>query len=373
MRKCAHLVFLFSWLAFPTAVSAQNVFYGERVPDDSKLALFFDKDGFPYPDYAISDSSMTRAYGSLFTWFMQHNEAFIELSAQHELFPERIDKEAIFRLRDSITAGNIRRINERSSDFPAVAFYVHGFRKQFIARQSGVTSVEEFRLLEANLKTYGKPQALEIEVYWDGTYDCCFSMNHKRNKALFELYETAAGYARAVGLGLRPVIAGVKSDQIQVISHSLGARVVTSALFGQEVEASAVPAQKTVSICLLAPAIDGHETFLSWNERGVSFQPGEKDNYRLLIVYNENDFVLRKKDPKTGLFGPGTHRYGETSLGCNYRKEAVKLKAYFEKHYPGSEMVLVDKSALGKAHSFRVYSEGSNLEEVSDFLWKGGN
>lgn len=97
------------------------------------------------------------------------------ICADYQIFPERIDRETIFTLRDSISTKRVRAINERSRNFPAVAFYVHGFRKSYISRNGDVTSAEEFRLLKANLATYGKPQALEIEVYWDGMYDCCFS------------------------------------------------------------------------------------------------------------------------------------------------------------------------------------------------------
>lgn len=366
--------FLVFFLLFSSLnLSAQHVFYGERTADSTKLALFFDRYGFPYPDHLITDSSMITADGSLYTWFMQNGEAFIGISAAYELFPERIDHETIARLRDSIIAGRIREINARSAQFPAVAFYVHGFRKQYVSKSSDVTSVEEFRLVKANLATYGKPQALEVEVYWDGMYDCCFSANRKKNKQLFELYETAASNAKHVGLSLRAVLSGTQTDHLQLVSHSLGARVATVALFNCIPVARNIhptPSQQRVSICLLAPAIDGHTTFQHWHKRQSTLDVTAKDNYRLLIVYNEDDFVLRKKDPKTGLFGPGAKRYGETSLGCNYKQEAVELERYFNEHYPHSTIRLIDKTSLGKAHSFRYYASGEQLREVSDFLWE---
>lgn len=64
-RQVFHFILLTLGCLMSTSVSAQHVFYGERTGDAS--ALFFDKDGFPYPDYFISDSSMAAAYGSLFT------------------------------------------------------------------------------------------------------------------------------------------------------------------------------------------------------------------------------------------------------------------------------------------------------------------
>jgi hypothetical protein len=364
--RCAFLLLL------PLNTLAQHVFFGERDRTDSTMAIHFDQDGFPYPDRRIPDSSMINAYGSLFTWFQQHNEEFIATCAGYNYFPERIDQATIFQLRDSIIGRWIATINERSTGYPAVAFYVHGFRKSFVQSGHDVTSVADFKLLEENLATYGKPKAFEVEVYWDGMYDCCFSMHHKKNRALFQLFETANRNALHVGLGLRRVLTGISTRHLQVIAHSLGARVVTVALFNQN-EASKIiptPTQPEISVCLIAPAIDGHETFQSYYDRTTPADYRTSDNYRLLVVYNESDFVLRKKDPKTGWFGPGTMRYGETSLGCNRRKEAVHLQAYFAKQYPHSVIRLVDHSDLGKSHSLRYYAQGTNLQAVSDFIWE---
>ena len=371
MKQVLRGVLLWCCCLWISNASAQHVFYGERSVDTSAAALFFDKDGFPYPDHFISDSSLAAAYGSLFTWFMQNGSDFIQICADYQLFPERIDRETIFMLRDSISARYIRTINERSRNFPAVAFYVHGFRKRYTSKGSDVTSAEEFRLLKANLAGYGKPQPLEIEVYWDGMYDCCFSANRKRNHTLFHLFETAAVNARAVGVGLRTIISGIETDRIQILSHSLGAQVVASALFNSSECAVPTPSQSAVSVCMLAPAISGRSTFQWYHQRMSACDYTAKDNYSLMIVYNREDFVLRKKDPKTGILGPGTKRYGETSLGCNYHGEAVKLKRYFEKKYPHSVVRLVDKTTLGKAHSLRYYASGTELKEVSDFLWEG--
>jgi hypothetical protein len=88
-----------------------------------------------------------------------------------------------------------------------------------------------------------------------------------------------------------------------------------------------------------------------------------------MIVYNEDDFVLKKKDPKTGVFGPGANGYGKTGLGCNHHNQAKKLRAYFEKNFPKSQISLLDKTSLGKCHSLRCYTQGKELEKVSNFLW----
>jgi hypothetical protein len=374
-KKCGYsrvrtIIALFCCLLFTQTAEAQNVFYGERDPDSPAMAIHFDKNGFPYPDYRISNESMTKAYGSLFTWFQYNNEAFIEICADYNYFPEAIDETSIFTLRDSIIARWAIRINAQSKAYPAVAFYIHGFRKQFVSANGDVTSVAEFALLKENLATYGKPKAFEVEVYWDGLYGCCFSANRKKNKELFGLYETACLYAQRVGPELRRVLSSVKTQQLQIVAHSLGACVAASALFNTDERSSAIPtpSQPVVSVCLLAPAIEG-ALFERYYDRSSGIDYTTRDNYRLLVVYNEEDFVLLKKDPKTGLFGPGTKKYGNTSLGCNYKGEAVELEAYFRKHYPHSQIGLVNKTSIGKCHSLRCYTQGTQLKEVSDFLW----
>jgi hypothetical protein len=359
---CLLLLFL------PESASAQHVLYGERDLSKGEQSIHFDCEGFPYPDYRIPDSTLVQTEGSLYRWFQQYNEAFISICANYNYFPESIEERTITTLRDSILQRWIVKINRQAKAYPAVAFYIHGFRKEFVQKGNDVTSVAEFAMLKENLATYDHPKALEIEVYWDGMYDCCFSANRKRNKELFSMYKAADYYAYRVGINLRRVLTGIETQHLQLLAHSLGARVATSALFGK-IDDIPTPSQETVSICLLVPAIDGPETFTTYYDRRSETDLKTRDNYRLLIVYNEEDFVLLKKDPKTGMFGPGPKKYGETTLGCNYKGEAVKLKQYFREHYPHSTIELLNRSDMGKCHSLRCYTKGGELSQVSDFLW----
>lgn len=366
LRKLCFLFFLIfvSGNSFP-----QHVYFGERDLKNSETSIHFDKDGFPYPDFFIADSTIEKSYGSLYHWFMQNGDAFISICADYNYFPEAIDERTIFTLRDSILNRWIAKINRQAVDFPAVAFYIHGFRKEFVQKDNSVTSVAEFTMLKENLAGYGRPKALEIEVYWDGMYDCCFSKNLKRNKELFEMYEEANGNAARVGMGLRRVLNGIQSDHIQLLAHSLGAKVVTTALFGQA-DNIPTPSQSTIFVCLLVPAIDGVKTFASYYDRKSAADFKTIDNYHLLVVYNEEDFVLLKKDPRTGMIGPGPKKYGETTLGCNYKGEALKLQKYFSGHFPHSELQLLNRSDMGPCHSLRCYTKDQELKAVSDFLWR---
>jgi len=372
MKQFPHCCLLMVLMHFSHSLHAQHVFFGERNLENPAMSIHFDKDGYPYPNRFIADSSLQHSLGSLFTWYQYHGDDFISICATYNYFPETINKATIDQLSDSIIAGWMTRINTESKKFAAVAYYVHGYRKLFKPTVNVSTSVEEFQLLKENLRTYQNPKAYEVEVYWDGTYDCCFSTNHKKNKQLFELFLEAQENAKKVALGLRKVLNLTKKLQIQVVGHSLGAQVITYSLFDPKGATTTIPtpnqANHKLSICLIAPAIDAR-VFHDYYNRSTPVNADTTDNYRLMIVYNEDDFVLKKKDPKMGVFGPGANGYGKTGLGCNHHNQAKKLKAYFQQHFPKSEISLLDKTALGKCHSLRCYTTGDELKIVSNFLW----
>lgn len=351
-------------LLFSHQLQAQNVLYGERDLQEEKLALYFDKDGFPYPDYKIPDSSMRAAYGSLFTFFLQNAPDFIAVSAKYELFPEKIDSETIYLLRDSINAVNARKINAVAGS-STVSFYIHGYRKAFVPQNGDVTSVEEFQLLKDNLATYRAQRPVEVEVYWDGMYDCCFSLRQKKNRQLYGMFEKAGVQAVYAGAGLRRVITSLQTDSLQIVAHSLGCKVAQAALFNLSHSEVPTPQQQSIRVVYLAPALQSSDFYSNFLRRDLA----SPDNYHFLVVYNENDFVLKKKDPKTGLFGPGVQKYGATSLGCNRKGEAVELKRRIDSEFPSSDLRLLDKSSLGKHHSLRFYTRDNQLKEVDEFLY----
>jgi hypothetical protein len=90
----------------------------------------------------------------------------------------------------------------------------------------------------------------------------------------------------------------------------------------------------------------------------------KEDNYSLFIIYNEKDFVLKKRDNKIGILGPGPYKYGITTLGCNHHKCTIKLEKYFKTNYPNSPIHLYNLSYIGKCHHVRCYCYGVNIEEA---------
>jgi hypothetical protein len=131
---------------------------------------------------------------------------------------------------------------------------------------------------------------------------------------------------------------------------------------------AATPSAARVNICLIAPAISADLIFQNYLIRNSQWDMANGDNYRLYIAYNENDFVLRKKDYAIGIFGPGPYKYGNTSLGCNHRHAAERLAEYFEANFPVSFVGLYDLSSVGKCHHVSCYVYESNVKALFESL-----
>jgi hypothetical protein len=360
-----NLFFIYFLFFISSSLQAQHVYFGERNLEQHPFSLCFDQEGNIYPDYYIADSALQNCNHNLNNWYQTHP---IQLSEICKIYGIDISLKEfnINQLNDSISsriAGKINQINSHS-----VTFLVHGYRKSFEAPEGTVTSVIEFDLLEKNTDSLGLKSHF-VEVYWDGTYDCCFSVfDKKRNAYLFSQFENAQIHAPNVGIALRKIVNQVKNEHINFIGHSLGSKVVASTLFNLKQNNIQTPHQKDIRVCLIAPAIGGIESFENYWNRNTSLNFKEKDNYSCYILYNEKDFALRKKDSKMGIFGPGCVNYGNTTLGCNHQNEIEKLQRLFNKQYPKSTIKFENMTWMGKKHSLKYYAEGNILQSAVQFL-----
>lgn len=359
-----HALLLFSVFCVQSFLTfGQHVFFGERNLDTSKTALYFDAEGTIYPDYFIADSSLERSGGILSNWYKQHPDDFQTICLQYHV-PTKQHTEALIQLQDSILHQKARKLNHLS--LQTVTFLVHGYRKSFYEIPDGVSSVQEFNLLENKLINLKLTTDAFIKVYWDGTYGCCFSfLDQKTNIQLFENFEIAQQNAISVGENLRKFASQLTAPRLNFIAHSLGAKVVVSSLFNISDCAIQTPQNPTIHICLIAPAIGGMEIFEHYYKRNPLLQ---KDNYKLYILYNEKDFALKKKDSKLLLFGPGVYRYGNTTLGCNHRNEIQQVEKLFHKKFPSSVIQTEDATYIGKQHSLKFYTSGDYLKQAVQFL-----
>lgn len=344
--------------------NSRSVLYGEQsglidLPDT--YPVFLDRNGDLYPSQTIPDSLLYAADASLAQLFAQ----------RPDLFPTALTSFAAYQ--DSLLRDKLATINAQAKAASDVFALVHGFRKPFHPTPGGRTAQSEYLLVQQRIRNTAPDNARPVflEIYWDGTYDCCFSMKTKRNRKIFELFELQAQrHASAAGYRLRPLLAGIKTRRLHLIGHSLGTRLLLAATFNayaddvpEGVRKSATPAQPLVGICLVGPAIAG-EAFQHYYQRGTVDGPA-KENYQLTIFYNRKDFVLKKR---IFIFGPGPRRFGDTSLGADSRGAIGKLRTLFEANFPESGLKAFPVD-IGKSHALRHYSGTVEFDAYLRGLW----
>ncbi|TXF86651.1 hypothetical protein FUA23_19295 [Neolewinella aurantiaca] len=349
--------------AQPTDYS-NSVLYGERnglaeLPDTYRI--FVDRNGDLYPGQTLPDSLVSAADASLAKLYER----------RPDLFPTAQPSFAAYQ--DSLLQANLHVINRLAANNTDVFAFVHGFRKPFRPVAGGRTAQSEYLLLQQRIRNAAPDttRPFFIEIYWDATYDCCFGFKAKQNRALFQLFELQAQrHASVAGYRLRPLLAGITTDKLHLIGHSLGTRLVVTAAFNayaddvaQELRAEATPGQPLVDICLIGPAIAG-SAFEHYYLRGNK-ELSNQDNYHLSIFYNRKDFVLKKR---VFIFGPGPRRYGDTSLGADRRRSVAKLSELFSEVYPGSGLSPY-RVSIGKSHALRHYSGTEEFRTYLGGLW----
>jgi hypothetical protein len=344
--------------------NSRSVLYGQRgglTELPGTYRVFLDRNGDLYPGQTIPDSLLADADASLAQLFAQ----------QPGLFPT--EQPSFTAYQDSLLQANLAEINRLSEGNTDVFALVHGFRKPFHPTVGGRTAQSEYLLLQQRARNAASVDSRPffLEVYWDGTYDCCFGLKAKQNKAIFQLFELQAQrHASAAGYRLRPLLAGIKTERLHLIGHSLGTRLVIASTFNAYPEdvpvgirTGATPAQPLVDICLIGPAIAG-DVFEQYYQRGGGHDQAE-DNYQLAIFYNRKDFVLKKR---VFIFGPGPRRFGDTSLGADRRRSIQKLTALFGSDYPNSRLASY-RVDIGKSHALRHYSGTEEFDGYLEGLW----
>ncbi len=345
---------------------AVSVLYGERNLNENRLAIYFDKEGSIYPDYFISDMSLGAANSSLSKWYSKNSEDFIQLTKLYHCNFKYYSVANAQTLNDSIEATVLRKINSQTAAYYSVSFMLHGYRKAYKEGMSRYTSVRDYNTLKATILGYNYKKTLLIELYWDGSFA---EISYKNRKTVFEAFEQAQTNADKTGEGLRKVLSAVQFKRINLISHSLGARVLCSALFQNTLTPNtSVTPNQAINICLVAPALAGVEVFKDYYKRNTTIDFKHKDNYTLNVVYNKNDFVLMKKEPMMGVFGPGPRKYGNTTLGCNYQNEAIELGNYFRANFKNSTFNLYDASDVGKCHFVSCYCGSDVLKTALEMI-----
>ena len=348
---------------------SQHVIFGEKHPNATSNSIYFDKDGMIYPDVTISNEALLKCRSSLVQWYSQHPRFTDSLLHLYQLPSKKgaIETDGSLDTNNWYSFETLHNLNDvlirkKSEQLDSIAngngleFYIHGYRKSYLENGRDVTSVAEFGYLKSSLDSTRTRKNLVVYVYWDGMYDCCFSSNFKKNKQLFKLFQTAGGNANLVSLSFTKLLENSTSKNINIVAHSLGTKIAVQGVMDCR------NFNPVFNVCLIAPAIPASLI------KDAYFDHLELPNCNWLILYNEKDFVLKKKDNKVGVFGPGAYKYGVTTLGCNKRNDAKKLDNWMNDTKPTVSFELVDKTYLGKCHSLRCYTKNQNLIEVSSFF-----
>lgn len=367
MKKAA--LFILLLLAMPVCAKEPPVLYGERNLADNKPALFFDREGTLYPDYRIPNDKLIENNTSLRQYYKNNVADFIAIAHQYRLDLKDSSDINISLLNAAVQSKEVAKINNVLVAGQSVTFLIHGFRKPFTPMNGDSSSVEDYDVMKKAVSP--SVTTSFVEVYWDGNYDLRASKSgafNGDNTDLLLLFEATQANAEAVGTNLKKVITQTTANVINVVTHSLGARVAAYALFNADKSNDSTPSQSEVNILLVAPAIGADLIYDNFAKRNTRVPYTVNDNYKLTIVYNEKDFVLRKR---VGVFGPGAFCYGNTSLGCNKRDAAVELQSKIKVKYPNASITIKDFTDLVyKNHLVAVYFKASHFSNQLNGILK---
>lgn len=345
---------IFSLVLLANSSWAQHVLFGERDLQKHAQDLFFDKDGIFYPPIYIADDSLRACGNSLTNWYKKHEnicDSLLRSVAQDPVISGPIEAK-IEALNAALLIQHAEKLTDSSGP---VLVAIHGFRKSFFQQNQDVTSAKEFELLDADLSRHALNASKKVHVYWDAMYDCCFSTNLKRNKELFALFDTAMTQADRVGAALGIFLRACKQPKINLIAHSLGTQVALRSLEQWNTE-------QVVRVAFLAASIPGSDLSDAILDKRLS------NKIQWLVYFNENDFVLHKKDPKLGLIGPGAYKHGITTLGSNKRNDAVRTQKIIAQYDPQIRFLLLNAQNVGKCHSLRCYTKEQFLVPMVVFF-----
>lgn len=357
--------------------NTQDVLFGEVSSKgfikENTFQIFFDKEGNIFPDWKIPDTTLQAFDGKLQTYFQHLIDVFLNCS--HPIYLQPKSTSLFNAWQKSLEKEIINRIHEGLDSDQMVFVLIHGFRKKFGGGGNNSSSFRDNEFVRREIEEEAGRQGKKpffIEVYWNAYYDCCAGLNFKKNKQIFRLFEgPAAKSAWYTGRGLRKIVSNINVNNVSIIAHSLGASVAMNTVInlpGNDsltFPRSKTPSQKNVHICLLGPAISP-TYFEYYYQRTTNFPFRDKDNYLLSIFYNNKDYVLKKR---IFIFGPGPRKYGDTSLGVNFKNAIDQVEHLFRRRYYGSPYYFYPTS-FGKGHHIKRYIRSKEFSWMLSSLLK---
>lgn len=354
------ILFIGGLLISYLTIAQEPVLYGERSEayqsDEQTSRVFLDQHGDFYPDIMIKDEDLKNSNNNLRDYFGVNKAALATAQQRYGVRSQQMTHTTFLRIQDSIERRVIRNLNNKLQSDTELYVLIHGFRKPLRPVPNGSNSLEDYNSVKAEIiKNRPNANIHFLEVYWDGTY-----INIKPSIGgmvkLGKLFKNqATPNATRVGLGLRKLISRIDHPRIHIIAHSLGAQVVNNILWNADDTSEDLTPTQKISVCLIAPAIARKPFRKFLNRTGVIYL--DQDNYDYSIIYNERDIVVAKSNFGDRRYVRFTRFYGNTKLGCNCSREAVKVMNMFEKRYPTSTVMLYDATEVGNNHKWGAYAQ----------------
>ncbi len=379
------MLFLFCSCSFLTNISGNKikklyVKYGEmnKVPISENhsniIRIYFDRFGSIYPDYIINNQIIKDNDSRLNLLFANNENILNQLVAKYNLTKTNNNLADIKAIQTKIISIFTDSINQNSKN-KKVVFIIHGFNKHPL-EPHGNSSTEENKYLENKINNIYGNEILFVEIYWDGlTAQNGSNFPLKKGINSLKIWDNAQLQSNFVGLELRRILNKINKDTTYVFSHSLGASVITTALFnarkfkpkfylknryGKEIESKyndnnlySTPT-KYYKVAMIAPAIPGVNTFDDFNDRTPFIDKNIYNNYKFIIGFNENDIVTRK------FHLVHAAKLGASTLGCNYKNEVEKTRKKIKNNLNAYDTVNYsyyncEKAHKQKEHGFDVY------------------
>lgn len=354
------------------------VLFGENTtrmlsPADNVVRIFLDKNGDYYPPgIFINDEQLFDAGGTLQDWYKQYPDSFDRIRRQFNIPVSGDFTAAMQVLNRQICLYYANVINGHTRKQPVML--IHGFRKRAYTKPDLFTylaSTDNEILRETLSKMTPSRNNLYIEIYWDA---CYFSPGKALKDEGFIIFrDKALPNANNVGLSLRQLVTMLGSKRLDIVSHSLGARVVCNMLYNLTNNTSnySTPSDKHIKACFIAPAI-GSEVFGGFYNRGENVRVPSPDNYEVCIVYNRYDYILHKNGRVLGVsFANRTATaFANTSLGCDYNSDIQLLKDMFGSKFANTKPPLLIDVSMNKSmknHLVKSYCKNPKFMMVQQF------
>ncbi len=254
------------------------VLFDKKVIDNKQTSeIFFDRYGNLYPEVGIEHSKIFENNASLLGMKLNAN-----------------DTQSINEIQNQIIASVVSKINNEveKKGIDNVTFIMCGYNNSYAEAKEKLQLLKNRILNESGKSTY------IIELYWDGTFT---------TKELQKSINYGKGVRNSyfVGMGLRRFINQLNVKKVRLLSHSQGANIITQALFNQEKKLTkkllsdfsikySLPEYATINqsvrAAIVAPAIDGYETFIDYNKTSDN----KMREFQFIVGFNKFDSALQK-------------------------------------------------------------------------------